>query len=148
MHFNIFLFSLAVSHWLMETSWYCGLKMLWKCTECIVERYLSFPPQITLQCKCPHYQEKAVQFSDKIQDFPIVFKQIQRSIIMLNLPWFMYWAFDSSGGDSINGQWLRMCFAEITSLQKFGLLFQNCFCYWPDVYMCAVLHFTLYVWEL
>ena len=49
-------------------------------------------------------QAGAVQFPDKIQDFPRDVKQTQSSEIMCYLSTVMYGVFDNSGNHSLNGQ--------------------------------------------
>jgi hypothetical protein len=49
-------------------------------------------------------QDGAVQFSDKIQDFPTDFRQTQSSGIMCYLPPVMYGVLDNSGNHRLNGQ--------------------------------------------
>jgi len=50
------------------------------------------------------WQDAAVQFSDKIQDFPADLKKTQSSVIMCYLPTVMYGVFDNSGNHNLNGQ--------------------------------------------
>jgi len=71
-------------------------------------------------------QDRAVQFSDKIQDFPTDLKEMQSSEIMCYLPRVMYEVFDNSGNHNLNGQLFKTQWTDtITSPSKFGPLAQN-----------------------
>jgi hypothetical protein len=74
-------------------------------------------------------QDGAVQFSDKIQDFPTDLKETHRSEIVCYLPPVMYRGFNNSGNHSLNGQQFQtpQDTDTITSPPKFGTLAQNSF---------------------
>jgi len=74
------------------------------------------------------WQDGAVQFSDKIQDFPTDLKQTQSSEIICYLPMVIYGVFGNSGNHSPNGQQFKTQWTDtITSPPKFGPLAQNGF---------------------
>jgi len=71
-------------------------------------------------------QDGAVQFSDKIQDFPTDLKYTQSSEIMCYLLPVMCGVFDNSGNHRLNGQLFQTHWTDtITSPPKFGPLVQK-----------------------
>ena len=73
-------------------------------------------------------QEGAIQFSDKIHDFPTYLKQTQSSKIMCCLQPVMCGVFDNSGNCSLKGLQLQTHWTDtITTPPKFGLSAQNSF---------------------
>jgi len=74
------------------------------------------------------WQDGAVQFSDKIQDFPTDLKQTQSFEIMCYLPTVIYGVFDNSRNQSLNSQQFKTHWTDtITSPPKFGPLAQHGF---------------------
>ena len=83
------------------------------------EMLTVFSKNITV--KVATWQDGAVQFSDKIQDFPTDLKQTQSSKIMCYLLPVMYGVFDNSGNHSLNGQQFKTHQIDtITTPPKFG----------------------------
>ena len=75
-------FNLVPNHWPTEPPW--DFYEVKKCTEFLVRSWLYFQKIITVNVvTC---QDGAIQFSDKIQDFPTDLKQTQSSEIMCHFP--------------------------------------------------------------